>query len=247
MSSANLPSPSPAETAAAPREYVLTVVCADAPGIVHAVTGAIVEVGGNITESRQFESGTTHRFYLRLQVSTAASAAQVQAALAPVTASGGTEMYPALQVAYDSMRNVDADVRHIILLSDGKSTSGSEAAYARVVQDLGSDTVEANLLLRHPADARSYGLATAMLRDLGQRDIRLLTNNPDKIRAVEGPRREIVVRERVAMVPLAWRGRPGGFHSRELEGYLKTKVSRRMRSRAARRVVPADQWPCWLC
>ncbi|HEX7351504.1 formyltetrahydrofolate deformylase [Brachybacterium sp.] len=78
--------PTTPDTFAAAREYVLTVVCADAPGIVHAVTGAIVEVGGNITESRQFESGTTHRFYLRLQVSTAATAEELEAALAPAVA-----------------------------------------------------------------------------------------------------------------------------------------------------------------
>jgi len=91
MSSANpLPQTSP-EPAAAPNEFVLTVVCADAPGIVHAVTGALVEVGGNITESRQFESGTTHRFYLRLQVSTLASAAELEAALAPAVERFGME------------------------------------------------------------------------------------------------------------------------------------------------------------
>lgn len=76
-----------------PAEYVLTVVCEDAPGIVHAVTGAIVEVGGNITESRQFGSGTTHRFYLRLQVSTEASAAEVEAALAPAAERFGLEVH----------------------------------------------------------------------------------------------------------------------------------------------------------
>jgi GTP cyclohydrolase II len=63
-----------------------------------------------------------------------------------------------------------------------------------------------------------------MLMDLGQKEVRLLTNNPEKIRAVEGPNREIVVKERVAMVPLSWKGR-GGFKSEEVEGYLKAKVS----------------------
>ncbi len=92
------------------------------------------------------------------------------------------------------------------------------------LQDLGSDTVQANLLLRHPADARSYGLATAMLADLSLQDIRLLTNNPDKIRAVEGPNREVVVKERVAMVPKSWKHQGDGFTSPEVNGYLKTKV-----------------------
>jgi len=64
-----------------------------------------------------------------------------------------------------------------------------------------------------------------MLMDLGQKEIRLLTNNPDKVRAVEGPGREIVVKERVAMIPLAWRGK-GGIRSKEIEGYLKTKIEK---------------------
>ena len=113
----------------------------------------------------------------------------------------------------------------IYLRQEGRGIGLGEKLKAYNLQDLGSDTVEANLLLRHPADARSYGLATAMLMDLGQPDVRLLTNNPDKIRAVEGPNREVVVRERVAMVPLSWKGK-GGFRSQEVEGYLKTKVSR---------------------
>jgi len=111
----------------------------------------------------------------------------------------------------------------IYLRQEGRGIGLGEKLKAYNLQDLGNDTVEANLLLRHPADARSYGLATAMLLDLGQSDIRLLTNNPDKIRAVEGPNREVVVRERVAMVPLSWKGR-GGFRAPEVEGYLKTKV-----------------------
>ena len=115
----------------------------------------------------------------------------------------------------------------IYLRQEGRGIGLSEKLKAYNLQDLGSDTVEANLLLRHPADARSYGLATSMLLDLGVKDIRLLTNNPDKVRAVEGPNREIVVKERVAMIPLAWRkgNLGGGIRSVEIGGYLKTKAS----------------------
>ncbi|ORY69096.1 GTP cyclohydrolase II-domain-containing protein [Pseudomassariella vexata] len=113
----------------------------------------------------------------------------------------------------------------IYLRQEGRGIGLGEKLKAYNLQDLGSDTVEANLLLRHPADARSYGLATAILRDLGQEEIRLLTNNPEKIRAVEGPNREVKVLERVAMVPLSWKGR-GGFKSKEVEGYLKTKIEK---------------------
>jgi len=113
----------------------------------------------------------------------------------------------------------------IYLRQEGRGIGLGEKLKAYNLQDLGSDTVEANLLLRHPADARSYGLATAMLLDLGQEEIQLLTNNPDKIRAVEGPNREVRVTERVAMVPLSWKGK-GGFRSKEVEGYLKTKIEK---------------------
>ncbi|PIG84303.1 GTP cyclohydrolase II [Aspergillus arachidicola] len=121
----------------------------------------------------------------------------------------------------------------IYLRQEGRGIGLGEKLKAYNLQDLGSDTVEANLLLRHPADARSYGLATAMLADLGlgvdsnPHGIRLLTNNPDKIRAVEGPNREVVVKERVPMVPLAWRtGGKMGITSTEVEGYLRTKISK---------------------
>lgn len=120
----------------------------------------------------------------------------------------------------------------IYLRQEGRGIGLGEKLKAYNLQDLGSDTVEANLLLRHPADARSYGLATAMLADLGlgadayPEGIRLLTNNPDKVLAVEGPNREVRVKERVAMIPIAWRtGGQKGIRSREIEGYLQTKVS----------------------
>ncbi len=69
--------------------WILTLVCEDRPGIVHAVSGAIVEAAGNITESQQFSSDDTGRFFMRLQVETAASREQFEAALAPVTSRYG--------------------------------------------------------------------------------------------------------------------------------------------------------------
>ncbi|KAI4245591.1 MAG: hypothetical protein L6R40_002392 [Gallowayella cf. fulva] len=118
----------------------------------------------------------------------------------------------------------------VYLRQEGRGIGLGEKLKAYNLQDLGSDTVEANLLLRHPADARSYGLATAMLLDLGfggDRGIRLLTNNPDKVRAVEGPHQEIVVKQRVPMVPLAWKtGGKKGINSEEIEGYLRAKIGK---------------------
>ena len=69
-----------------------------------------------------------------------------------------------------------------------------------------------------------------MLMDLGcggERGIRLLTNNPDKVCAVEGPGQEVIVKERVEMVPLAWKtGGKVGVRSEEVGSYLRTKVSK---------------------
>lgn len=51
------------------REWILRVTCPDATGVVHAVTGALAGLGGNITESQQFSSPDSHQFFLRLQFS----------------------------------------------------------------------------------------------------------------------------------------------------------------------------------
>jgi len=55
-------------TSAATTHWVLTLVCEDKPGIVHAISGAIVAANGNITESSQFASEDTGRFFMRLQI-----------------------------------------------------------------------------------------------------------------------------------------------------------------------------------
>ena len=65
--------------------WILTLVCDDRPGIVNAVSGAIVKAAGNITESQQFSSSETGRFFMRLQVESAATLDAFESALAPVT------------------------------------------------------------------------------------------------------------------------------------------------------------------
>jgi formyltetrahydrofolate deformylase len=66
--------------------FVITLVCSDQPGIVHAVSGAVVEASGNIIESQQFSSDDTGRFFMRLQVETPATPEQFHRSLAPVVA-----------------------------------------------------------------------------------------------------------------------------------------------------------------
>ncbi|HEU5222394.1 MAG TPA: formyltetrahydrofolate deformylase [Candidatus Lumbricidophila sp.] len=72
----------------APHHYhwVLTLVCTDGPGIVHAISGAVVASGGNITESQQYTSADTGRFFMRLQVESPADRDAFSAALAPIAA-----------------------------------------------------------------------------------------------------------------------------------------------------------------
>jgi formyltetrahydrofolate deformylase len=64
--------------------WVLTLVCQDKPGIVHAISGAIVTARGNITESHQFSSDDTGRFFMRLQIESAATRGQLEQELLPV-------------------------------------------------------------------------------------------------------------------------------------------------------------------
>ena len=67
------------------------------------------------------------------------------------------------------------------------------------LQDGGRDTVDANLDLGLPADARHYGTATQILRDLGVAGVRLMTNNPDKVTNLEDY--GVHVAERVPLTP----------------------------------------------
>ncbi len=64
--------------------WSVTISCADRPGIVHAVSGAIVEAAGNITESQQFSSDDTGTFFMRLQVESDVERETFEAALAPI-------------------------------------------------------------------------------------------------------------------------------------------------------------------
>ncbi len=63
---------------------VLTIVCRDMPGIVHSISGAIVAANGNITESHQFSSEDTGRFFMRLQIESAVPRDHFVKQLAPV-------------------------------------------------------------------------------------------------------------------------------------------------------------------
>jgi 3,4-dihydroxy 2-butanone 4-phosphate synthase/GTP cyclohydrolase II len=81
---------------------------------------------------------------------------------------------------------------------EGRGIGLMEKLRAYTLQDEGADTVEANLMLGHPADARDYMVAAKMLAALDIDDVRLLSNNPAKASDLE--RFGICVRERIALL-----------------------------------------------
>ncbi|MBM7767555.1 formyltetrahydrofolate deformylase [Glutamicibacter nicotianae] len=65
-------------------QYIVTLSCIDRPGIVHAISGGLLGAGCNITESQQFLSPETGTFFMRIEVATEQSLAQIRAGLAPI-------------------------------------------------------------------------------------------------------------------------------------------------------------------
>lgn len=146
----------------------------------------------------------------------------------------------------------------VYLRQEGRGIGLLSKIRAYNLQDLGHDTVTANLMLGHKADERGYEIAAAILRDLNLGNdagpsVRLLTNNPDKVQALE--KEGIRIAERVAMIPRSWQQPTepesfsssssdtdvevsparvpgatliggGAVHGHDLDKYLRTKVLR---------------------
>jgi GTP cyclohydrolase II len=113
-----------------------------------------------------------------------------------------------------ALEEVGREGRGLIIyeLKEGRGIGLMNKLRAYQLQDQGADTVEANQRLGFESDLRDYSLPGAILRHLGITSVRLLSNNPDKVKAVEDA--GIHVAERVPCIARAHESR---------RSYLETK------------------------
>jgi len=123
----------------------------------------------------------------------------------------GTQLDAALAAVAAEGRGVVLYVRG----HEGRGIGLMHKLQAYQLQDAGADTVDANLALGMPADARDYGTGAQILVDLGVRSMRLLTNNPAKRAGLEGYGLTITGR-----IPMPIRPNPENLR------YLRTKRDR---------------------
>ena len=117
----------------------------------------------------------------------------------------------------EALDKIEKEGRGVLLYmrQEGRGIGLLNKMRAYELQDQGKDTVEANELLGFPADLRDYGIGAQILMDLGIKNLKLMTNNPRKVKGLEGYGLEISER-----VPLE-------IHSNcKNEYYLKTKKER---------------------
>jgi 3,4-dihydroxy 2-butanone 4-phosphate synthase/GTP cyclohydrolase II len=89
----------------------------------------------------------------------------------------------------------------VYLPQEGRGIGLVEKIKAYALQDQGMDTVEANIALGYMADPRDYGVGIQLLKDLGLRQVRLLTNNPKKTEAFVFGGFDLEVVDQVPIVP----------------------------------------------
>ncbi len=122
----------------------------------------------------------------------------------------GPQLHAALRAIEEAGKGV-----LVYLRQEGRGIGLIHKLKAYELQDQGYDTVEANHQLGFPADLRDYGIGAQILKDLGVKKMRLLTNNPRKIKGLEGHGLEVVERVPLIIEP-----------TKENLRYLQTKKSK---------------------
>ena len=103
----------------------------------------------------------------------------------------------------------------VYMRQEGRGIGLADKLHAYHLQEAGLDTVDANIRLGFPPDLRDYGIGAQILKSLGIESIRLLTNNPRKIKGLEGYGLSITGREPLVIPPQQFD-----------EKYLQTKKDR---------------------
>lgn len=116
-----------------------------------------------------------------------------------------------------AMQRIEHEGRGVLLYlrQEGRGIGLANKLHAYKLQEQGLDTVEANTRLGLPADKRDYGIGSQILRDLGLRQIRIMTNNPKKIYGIEGYGLTVTEQVPIQIEP--------GEHNRR---YLETKKTK---------------------
>jgi len=100
----------------------------------------------------------------------------------------------------------------IYLRQEGRGIGLANKLHAYALQEKGLDTVEANERLGLPIDKRDYGIGSQILRDLGLKKLRIMTNNPKKIYGIDGFGLQVVEEVPIRIEP--------GLHNQK---YLEAK------------------------
>ena len=125
------------------------------------------------------------------------------------------DCYPQLQAAIDRILMSPLGILVYLPYQEGRGIGLVNKIRAYALQDQGYDTVDANVAIGAPIEARDYDLAAHILFDLGYPEIKLLTNNPAKVEALQAE--GVYVIEQLPLIV-----KPSSYNLR----YLKTKKER---------------------